>query len=151
MRLPRKKCVWYRSEVKTPPISEAARAEIGRLLRRVQRGLEVTMPHSRPLLEIGPHCHELRVNEAAATWRVIGLRAGECRRRNNPVELGHGGFVARSYDEGNQNTSSIAAWFGRVIINRGGLVCAAGFAVSGQVAAVWSENSISYNPVLASM
>jgi len=29
------------------------------------------MPHARPLPIIGPRCHELRVNDADATWRLI--------------------------------------------------------------------------------
>lgn len=71
MPLPQKSVVWIRSEIKTPPISEPAREEMGRLIRRLQRGLAVTMPHSRPMPEIGRHCHELRVTDADAIWRVI--------------------------------------------------------------------------------
>ena len=71
MLLPQKSVVWIRSEIKTPPISEAAREEMGRLIRRLQRGLVVTMPHSRPMPEIGRHCHELRVTDADVIWRVI--------------------------------------------------------------------------------
>lgn len=66
-----KPVVWWKSEIKTPPLSEAAREEIGRLIRRVQRGLDVTMPHARPMPTIGRHCYELRVTDADATWRVI--------------------------------------------------------------------------------
>lgn len=29
------------------------------------------MPHSRPMPSIGPRCHELRINDQRATWRVI--------------------------------------------------------------------------------
>ena len=29
------------------------------------------MPHSRPLPSIGPRCHELRINDERATWRII--------------------------------------------------------------------------------
>jgi phage-related protein len=29
------------------------------------------MPHSRPMPTIGPRCHELRVVDAGATWRII--------------------------------------------------------------------------------
>lgn len=29
------------------------------------------MPHSRPMPSIGRRCHELRINDAAATWRII--------------------------------------------------------------------------------
>lgn len=30
-----------------------------------------SLPHSRPMPDIGPRCHELRVNEVNKTWRVI--------------------------------------------------------------------------------
>jgi len=29
------------------------------------------MPHSRPMPSIGIRCHELRINDAATTWRVV--------------------------------------------------------------------------------
>ncbi len=29
------------------------------------------MPHSRPLAVIGPRCHELRVRDAGADWRIV--------------------------------------------------------------------------------
>jgi phage-related protein len=29
------------------------------------------MPHSRPLPSIGPQCHELRINDEQATWRIV--------------------------------------------------------------------------------
>lgn len=40
--------VWLRGAVKTPPFSAAARLEAGVLLRRLQRGEKLGMPHSRP-------------------------------------------------------------------------------------------------------
>ena len=63
--------VWLRGEVKTPPFSAAARLEAGWLLRRLQTGERLGMPHSRPMPSIGPRCHELRIVDADATWRVI--------------------------------------------------------------------------------
>ena len=63
-------------EVKTPPFSQAARLEAGFLLRRLQKGELLDMPHSRPMPTIGPRCHELRIADAAATWRII-YRADE--------------------------------------------------------------------------
>ena len=29
------------------------------------------MPHSRPMSSIGPRCHELRINDERATWRIV--------------------------------------------------------------------------------
>ena len=58
--------VWLQVEVKTPPFSAKARIEAGVLLRRLQRGDRVTLPHSRPMPSIGVRCHELRVPDAGA-------------------------------------------------------------------------------------
>jgi phage-related protein len=63
--------VWLRGEIKTPPFSAGARIEAGWLLRRLQRGEALDMPHSRPLAVIGPHCHELRVKDKGMQWRIV--------------------------------------------------------------------------------
>lgn len=66
-----KPLVWLRGEVKTPPFSVSARLEAGALLRRLQRGEKLSMPHSRPMPTIGPRCHELRILDAGKTWRIV--------------------------------------------------------------------------------
>ena len=66
-----KPLVWLKGEVKTPPFSSTARLEAGYLLRRLQQGETLGMRHSRPLPSIGPRCHELRINDERATWRII--------------------------------------------------------------------------------
>jgi phage-related protein len=66
-----KPLVWLEGEVKTPPFSLTARLEAGYLLRRLQQGETLGMPHSRPLPSIGPQCHELRIHDERATWRII--------------------------------------------------------------------------------
>ena len=71
MRPEDKPLVWLHGEVKTPPFSPTARLEAGFLLRRLQRGDRISMPHSRPMPTIGPRCHELRVNDKRQTWRLI--------------------------------------------------------------------------------
>ena len=58
-------------EIRTPPVSREARREIGFLIRKLQQGLRLEMPQSRPMPSIGRRCHELRVNDATQTWRVI--------------------------------------------------------------------------------
>jgi phage-related protein len=63
--------VWLRGEVKTPPFSASARIEAGVLLRRLQRGERLSLPHSRPMPSIAPRCHELRIQDESATWRII--------------------------------------------------------------------------------
>lgn len=66
-----KPLVWLHSELKTPPLSTEARVECGYLLRRLQQGESIEMPHSRPMPAIGPRCHELRVVDKNLTWRVM--------------------------------------------------------------------------------
>jgi phage-related protein len=66
-----KPVVWLRGEIKTPPLTAAARLEAGALLRRLQAGDKLGMPHSRPMPAIGSRCHELRIVDASRTWRVV--------------------------------------------------------------------------------
>lgn len=66
-----KPLVWLHGEIKTPPLSQAARIEAGFLLRRLQRGESLGMPQSRPMPAIGTRCHELRISDAGVTWRII--------------------------------------------------------------------------------
>jgi phage-related protein len=66
-----KPLAWLRSEVKTPPFSRAARIEVGFLLRRLQQGENLGLPHSRTIPSIGARCHELRVREADHNWRLV--------------------------------------------------------------------------------
>ncbi|HEY9515221.1 MAG TPA: type II toxin-antitoxin system RelE/ParE family toxin [Gemmatimonadaceae bacterium] len=66
-----KPLIWLRGEVKTPPFSATARLEAGWLLRRLQAGEMLGMPHSRPMPSIGQRCHELRVVDTGKTWRLI--------------------------------------------------------------------------------
>ena len=66
-----KPLVWLYGEIKTPPFSQAARIGAGYLLRRLQRGESLGMPHSRPMPSIGPRCHELRIDDAGASWRIV--------------------------------------------------------------------------------
>ncbi len=66
-----KPLAWLHGQLKTPPLSQEVRIETGFLLRRLQRGERLPMPQSRPMPGIGSHCHELRVNDAGITWRLI--------------------------------------------------------------------------------
>lgn len=45
--------------------------EAGHLLRLLQKGKNLSLPHSRPMPIIGSRCHELRINDENRTWRVI--------------------------------------------------------------------------------
>jgi len=71
MNLTDKPLVWLHGEVKSPPLSTAARVETGILLRRLQRGEKLSMPQSRPMPVIGARCHELRVPDETGTWRIL--------------------------------------------------------------------------------
>jgi phage-related protein len=66
-----KPLVWLHGEIKTPPFSQEARVEAGFLLRQLQQGALLALPHSRPMPEIGSHCHELRIDDQTQTWRII--------------------------------------------------------------------------------
>jgi|ERR1051326_2190015 phage-related protein len=63
--------LWLHGEVKTPPFSQEARIEAGVLLRRLQEGDKLGLPHSRPMPVIGPRCHELRISDRDGTWRIM--------------------------------------------------------------------------------
>jgi len=71
MELTDKPLVWLHGEVKTPPFSKPARIEAGFLLRRLQKGESLALPWSRPMMSIGPRCHELRIADEKASWRII--------------------------------------------------------------------------------
>ena len=66
-----KPLVWLDRAIKTPPLSGPARIEAGFLLRRLQKGELLGLPHSRPLPQIGTRCHELRIPDGQATWRIV--------------------------------------------------------------------------------
>ena len=66
-----KPLVWLHGEIRTPPFSREARLEAGFLLRLLQKGEPLSLPHSRPMPSIGPRCHELRVNDRGQTWRIV--------------------------------------------------------------------------------
>ena len=63
--------VWLHTEIKTPPLSPPVRVEAGVLLRRLQRGERIGLPHARPMADVGPRCVELRIPDVEHTWRVI--------------------------------------------------------------------------------
>ena len=72
-----KPLVWLRGEVKTPPFGPDARVEAGFLLRRLQRGDRLGLPHSRPMTDIGPGCHELRIVDGSVNWRIMHYIAAD--------------------------------------------------------------------------
>ncbi len=71
MSTARKPLVWLHGEIKTPPFSKEARIEAGTLLRRLQERELLEPPHSRPMPDIGPRCHELRVRDENRNWRIV--------------------------------------------------------------------------------
>lgn len=71
MRPDEKPLVVLHGSIKSPPFSLAARIEAGRLLDKLQQGKMLSLPHSRPMPSIGPHCHELRVVDEDKSWRII--------------------------------------------------------------------------------
>lgn len=63
--------MWLHGEVKSPPFGPVARLETGYLLRLLQRGEKLSLPHSRPMPRIGRRCHELRIDDERTTWRIV--------------------------------------------------------------------------------
>ena len=63
--------VILKGTITTPPMSREARVEVGYLLRMLQHGESIGMPHSRPMPSIGKRCHELRIVDTNKTWRII--------------------------------------------------------------------------------
>lgn len=66
-----KPLVWLHGQIRTPPLSREARIEAGYLLRRLQRGETLKMPQFRAMPVIGRRCHELRIPDIGASWRLI--------------------------------------------------------------------------------
>jgi len=66
-----KPLVWLHGQVTSPPFSREARIEAGYLLRLLQQGAKLPMPHSRPMPSIGSGCHELRINDQSKIWRIV--------------------------------------------------------------------------------
>jgi phage-related protein len=66
-----KPLVWLKGEVKTPPFTQEARIEAGVLLRQLQEGEILRLPHSRPMPSVGTRCHELRIRDMDKNWRII--------------------------------------------------------------------------------
>lgn len=71
MTVNQKPLVWLKGEVKTPPFSKQARLEAGILLRKLQAGEVLSMPHCRPMPSIASRCHELRIQSDSENWRLI--------------------------------------------------------------------------------
>jgi len=68
---PNKPLVWLQSAIKTPPFSNSARIEAGMLLRQLQMGAKIPLPHSRPMPIVGRGCHELRITDESHVWRIM--------------------------------------------------------------------------------
>jgi phage-related protein len=66
-----KPLVWLHGDIKTPPFTINARIETGYLLRLLQKGEKLSLPHLRPMPAIGKGCCELRINDENKTWRII--------------------------------------------------------------------------------
>ena len=64
---------WLAEAWQTPPMSEDGRRQAGFLLRQLQQGESLAMPHSRQMSAIGRRVHELRIKDekAKATWRIL--------------------------------------------------------------------------------
>lgn len=68
---PRKPVVWLHGEVKSPPFTPAGRQEAGLLLRLLQEGERLGMPHAELLPDVGSRCGALRIRDADHHWRIM--------------------------------------------------------------------------------
>lgn len=66
-----KPLAWLHGEIRTPPFSEEARQEAGFLLRMLQQGERLGMPHAESLPIVGPRCGAIRVRDEARNWRIM--------------------------------------------------------------------------------
>jgi len=66
-----KELVILHGDIRTPPLSREGRREVGFLLRMLQEGEVLGMPHARHMPAIGPRCLELRVNDGGRAWRLV--------------------------------------------------------------------------------
>lgn len=69
-----KELFWMREKIgdfRRPPFSKEAKEECAGLLRRLQNGENLGMPQSRPMPSIAASCHELRLRDAQANWRLV--------------------------------------------------------------------------------
>lgn len=80
---------WLYGEVKTPPMTIAARKEMGFLLRLLQDGETLGLPHSRPMPAIGTGCHELRVTDVSGEWRCGCFGCVSQEDAGNPADRYH--------------------------------------------------------------
>ena len=58
-------------DFRRPPFGDEAKEECAILLRRLERGEKLELPQSRPMSSVGSGCHELRIRDRDANWRVI--------------------------------------------------------------------------------
>ena len=67
----RKPLVLLSGQVKTPPFTAEGRMEAGELLRALQEGQVLSMPHAEALPSLGARCGALRVRDAGQNWRIM--------------------------------------------------------------------------------
>lgn len=66
-----KPLVWLLGSLSTPPLTDTARVEAGFLIRLLQSGEKLSLPHSKPMPTVGRNCHELRIVDEKLTWRIF--------------------------------------------------------------------------------
>jgi len=103
-----KPLVWLKGEVKTPPFSNQARLEVGLLLRRLQQGQGLSLPHSRPMPIIGRQCHELRISDRDQSWRIVYNVAPDAIRDSRRLQQEDPGYTGA-------DSRSVPKAFGRLL------------------------------------
>ena len=67
----RKRLRWFQAGIKTPPFTKEGMLVAGTLLRLLQEGEILGMPHSRSMPSIGRRCGELRFRDEEHNWRIL--------------------------------------------------------------------------------
>jgi phage-related protein len=66
-----KPLAWLHGEIKTPPFTAEGRQEAGMLLRLLQNGKRLGMPHAESLPDVGLRCGALRIRDVQHNWRIM--------------------------------------------------------------------------------
>jgi phage-related protein len=64
------KKIRFYAEIKSPPLENEARSEIGGVLRLFQEGELPGEPSVKPIHQIGKLCYEIRHKTAQHNWRI---------------------------------------------------------------------------------
>jgi predicted XRE-type DNA-binding protein len=112
-----KPLAWLSGVITTPPMPEGARVQAGSLLRSLQRGDQLGMPHVRAMPSIGAGVLELRITDGTRCDRGAALlskedaedTAGRCRSLQAATRCLHSGSEV-TMDSAKKRKLEAAGW-----------------------------------------